>query len=202
MKMRAMAFAMCLPMMAGCSFLKAKSDPTRYYVLTSERTSAPVIASPITVGIDHVELPDYLNRSELVTRSASNQLTIADYERWGEPLKEGFARTFRHDLESDLGAGRVVSAPFDPAARPSFSVDVDVRRFEPVGNDAALLEAHWTVRDGTSASVVASGDARIRAPAAGANAAAAVAALSSAVASLGRDVAAAVRAHVERRAVR
>jgi uncharacterized lipoprotein YmbA len=186
--------ALALTPAAACSFLKARSDPTRYYVLTSHEGKRPATAPSITVGVDRVELPEYLVRPELVTRSASNQLTIAEYDRWGEPLKDSFARTFRQDLEQELGAGHVVAAPFDPASRPAFSIDLEVRRFERVGDEGTLLEASWTIHDGTGAATLATRDSRIRTPLSGADASATVAALSSAVAALAGEVASAVRA--------
>jgi len=201
MKMRPSNTLVCLALAllpaAACSFLKARADPTRYYVLTSQEKSPPVAGPPITVGLDHVELPEYLIRPELVTRSASNQLTIAEYDRWGEPLKDSFVRTVRQDLASELGV-RVVVAPFDPADRPTFSVDLEVRRFERVGDEAALLEGHWTIRAATNTALVATHDSRIRVPLPGRDAAATVAALSSAVDALAREIAVEVRGHAPR----
>jgi uncharacterized lipoprotein YmbA len=190
--------ALALALATACSFLKVRSDPTRYFVLSSQPGKPPRAAPPITVGVNHVELPEYLIRPELVTRSASNQLTIAEYDRWGEPLKDSFARTFRQDLGNELGAGHVVAAPFDPADRPAFSVDLEVRRFERVGDEGALLEATWTVRDGTSAATLATRHSRVRTPLSSADASATVAALSSTVATLAAEVAAAVRAQPQR----
>jgi uncharacterized lipoprotein YmbA len=187
-------FALALPLGAGCSFLKPRSDPTRYFVLSSGEPKATVPGAPVVVGVDHVELPEYLLRPELVTRSASNQLTLAEYDLWGEPLKDGFARTFRRDLENELGADHVVAAPFDPAARPALTVDVAVRRFERVADQGAVLEANWTLREAKSGTTVVSRDVRERRPVSGNDPHATVAALSSALAALAGEIAVVVRA--------
>jgi uncharacterized protein len=184
-------FAMALPLLPGCGFLKARSDPTRYYVLTSAEPKEPATPAPLVLGIDHVELPDYLMRSELVTRTASNQLAISDYDRWGEPLKEGFARTLRRDLENDLGAGHVIVAPFDPASRPNLTLDLEVRRFERVGS-AVVLEASWTIREGKGGATVRTGDSHQQVPLSANSAPATVVALSSALAAFAQEVATAV----------
>jgi uncharacterized lipoprotein YmbA len=188
-----LALAPALALDGACSFLKARSDPTRYFVLTSKEPKEPVPASSVIVGVNQVELPEYLMRPELVARSASNQLTISDYDRWGEPLKEGFARTFRRDLENQLGAGHVVAAPFDPARRPALSIDLEVRRFERAGEEGALLEASWRIRDGKSGATVAAHDSRKLTALSGHEVSATVAALSSALAALAEEIAAAVR---------
>jgi uncharacterized lipoprotein YmbA len=191
--------ALALRLLPGCSFLKARSDPTRYFVLTSAEPTAPVTAAPIVVGVEHIELPEYLMRPELVTRTAENQLAIAEYDRWGEPLKDGFSRTLRRDLENQLGTGHVIMAPFDPTNRPALTLELDVRRFERVGNVAAVLEARWTIRDGKSGAELATRDSRQRAPLAGADAKATVVALSQALAAFAAEVGTAIGEQAKRR---
>lgn len=191
-------FALALPLAAGCSFLKAHPDPTRYFVLTTEEPRQPAQAAPLVLGVEHVELPEYLLRPELVTRTASNQLAISDYDRWGEPLKEGFARTLERDLESELGAGHVVAAPFDPTGRPTVTLDLEVRRFERTGTTVAVLEARWTIHDGKTGTTILSRDSRQQMPLAAAdNTPATVAALSKALAACAREIAAALLEHVK-----
>src|SRR4051812_47094948 len=115
---------------AGCSLFKKSSDPLRFFVLTAKEpatTTAP--AASVRVGIDRVELPEYLVRDEMVTRLASNELKVSDFDRWGEPLKDSFARTLRHDLGNQLGDAQVVEKPYG-ASQPDLLLDVDVRRFE------------------------------------------------------------------------
>jgi uncharacterized lipoprotein YmbA len=186
-------FTLALGLAAACSVLSPQRDPTQYFVLTaSERAAAPA-ATAAVLGVEHVQLPEYLIRNELVTRSAANQLQVAEFQRWGEPLKEGFSRTLRHDLENELGAGHVVAAPFDAASRPSLVLDVEVRRFERVATEGAVLEASWTIRDGKSGTTLATHDARAQRPVAGDDPRATVAALSSAVAALAAEIAAAAR---------
>jgi uncharacterized lipoprotein YmbA len=188
-----MRIAVFVVLAAGCSFLKATKDPTQYFVLTSDEDKAPASGSPLMVGIDHVELPEYLLRDELVTRSSKNQLTVAEYQHWAEPLKDGFSRTLRHDLESQLGAGQVSVGPFDPARRPPLLVDVEVHRFENILGKGAVLEASWTLRDGKTGAVLATHDSRAERPVSGDDPRATVSALSGTVAALANEVAAAAR---------
>jgi uncharacterized lipoprotein YmbA len=190
---RLAALALALLLGGACSFLKAHSDQTRYFVLTSSAPKQPAAPVSVVVGLDRVELPEYVLRSELVTRSASNQLQIAEYEVWGEPLKDGFARTLRRDLENELGGARVLAAPFDPAARPDLAVDVDVQRFERDVGAGAVLDARWTLRDVKNGTVVARRDVRERQPLADTSAQSSVGALSRDVAALAAEIAAAVR---------
>jgi uncharacterized lipoprotein YmbA len=192
-----------LPLVAllapACSFLKAKSDPTQYFILTSSTAERATPPPTVTVGLERVELPEYLVRPELVTRSGSNQLRIAEYEVWGEPVKDGFARTLRRDLEKALGA-KVIAAPFDPAAKPDLTVEVEVQRFERVAGEGAVLDARWTLRDNRKGVVLAHGSAHERQPlASDADTQSSVAALSRDVGALADEVTTAVHTDDRRR---
>jgi uncharacterized lipoprotein YmbA len=182
-----------LPFIGACSFLKAKPDPTQYFVLTSEERKAPAATAPRLLGVDRIELPEYLMRPEIATRTESNQLKIAEYDRWAESLKDGLSRTLRRDLERQLG-GHVLAAPFDPSHKPALVADVEVRRFERVLPVGAVLEATWTLRDGATGTVLVTQEASLRQPVTSNDTSAAVAALSSTLAALAAQIADAVRA--------
>jgi uncharacterized lipoprotein YmbA len=183
-----------LPLVGACSLLKPHADPTQYFVLTSAERTAPSAPAPKRLGIDRIELPDYLMRPEIMTRTASNQLKVAEYDRWAESLKDGFARTLRSDLELQLGAGHVLLTPFDPSHRPELIVDVEVRRFERVISDGVVLEATWSLRDGATGTVLVAKEGSLRQPVGCNDTRATVAALSTALAALAAEVADAVRA--------
>src|SRR5688572_23267867 len=93
--------------LSGCSVLKPVTDETRYYVLNDLPAKTPQLLGAPSIGLEPVQLPEYLNRSELVARLGSNELKIYDSDRWGEPIKEGIERTLRRDLAVLLGAERV-----------------------------------------------------------------------------------------------
>jgi uncharacterized lipoprotein YmbA len=182
-----------LSLLAACNVLQARRDPTQYFVLTSDEHEAAVAPGALVVGLDHVELPEYLRRPELVTRLASNELAIAEYQHWAEPLEVGLARTLRLDLKTALRDCQVVAPPFDPARPPDVIVDVEVRRFERAVGQGAVLDASWTVRDRSSPEVVASHESHVRQPIAGEDSRTTVAALSGASAALAREIATAIR---------
>jgi uncharacterized lipoprotein YmbA len=88
----------------------------------------------------------------------------------------------------------VVAAPFDPANRPPLIVDVEVRRFERVADEGAVLEASWTIRDGKSGNTLIMRDSRARQPVSSKDTRTTVAALSRALSGLAGEIAEAVRA--------
>lgn len=191
--MRPSSLATLLLLLPACSLLRgARPDPTRFFVLTAveKKTDAPIA---ITFGVDHIDMPEYLLRTEIVSRSASNQISVAEYDRWGEPLRDGFARTLRRDLESELGAGHVFGQPFEQSQLPVMVVDVDVHHLEHMAGQGAMLEAGWTLRERAKGTVIAVHASKITVPAPDKDPGAEVAALSKAISMMSAEIAAAVR---------
>ena len=73
--------------LAGCMSV---ADPTKHYVLspTSPRDPTPTSsASSVAVGVGPVLIPGYLDRVQIVTRDANDEVAVAMYDRWAEPLE-------------------------------------------------------------------------------------------------------------------
>lgn len=224
---------------SGCTAFAPRSDVSRYYFLTplapahpapqgggqGRGNAAPAIgqaggdAAPAvgqagghaapTVGLADVRFPTYLDRPELATRVAANELHFSNVARWAEPLGPGFARVLAVDLDAQLGTPSVVRSPWYATARLDCVLTVEVDHFEPeavadagggeVGTGDAVLVARWTLQDARGTKVLRRGTATYRRPAAStgtSRAATVVAALSELIADFSRDMAAAIRAAV------
>ena len=184
---------LALLLLPACSLLRgARPDPTRFFVLTAvdKKADAPIAT---TLGVDHIDLPEYLQRTEIVSRSASNQIAVADYDRWGEPLRDGFARTLRRDLESELGSGHVFGQPFEPSQLPALTLDVEVRHLEHLAGQGATLEAEWTLRERVNRTVLLVHATKLTVSAPDKDPGAEIAALSKAISMMSAEIAAAVR---------
>jgi uncharacterized lipoprotein YmbA len=149
----------------------------------------PAAAPSVLLGA--VALPAYLDRRELVTRLASNQLRVDDLELWAEPLRDSVPRTIERDLGAALGDRAVQRSPWTGAAPPEIVVTVEIRRFEKTSQARVELAATWTIEaqaDGarlrreTRLSLVTDTSTQ-----------AAVAVMSDALAALSRDIAGGMR---------
>ncbi len=80
--------------LAGCMSV---ADPTKYYVLspTSPRDPTSTAASSVAVGVGPVLMPGYLDRLQIVTRDANDEVAVAMYDRWAEPLESGSRKCSR-----------------------------------------------------------------------------------------------------------
>jgi uncharacterized lipoprotein YmbA len=184
--------------LGGCTTFSALPDPSRFFTLSplsqgdesmEKRTQAPTIS----LGIGPVSLPGYLDRQEIVTRIAQNQVRLSEYDRWAEPLEEGVGRVVSQNLATILRAERITSYPWPVDRKPLYQVELEVLRFEANSAQEAQLAARWTVRNTGKKDAVLYRDTRLSRPARERSTAAAVAALSEVLAELSHQIAATIR---------
>jgi uncharacterized lipoprotein YmbA len=178
---------------SSCGSLLPRSPSSSFYLLTAAEPPAaarPPAAPSVLLG--PVALPAYLDRHELVTRLASNQVRVEDLELWAEPLRDSVPRTLERDLMTALGDGTVQRSPWTGAAPPEVAVSVEIRRFEKTSVRTVELAASWTIREGGSGTVRMRRDTSLSI-ATEASTQAAVVAMSDALAALSREIAGGLR---------
>jgi uncharacterized protein len=177
---------------AGCS----RTAPARFYMLSGlSRTEAkaPLTGSKacLTLGIGPVEMPDYLDRPQIVTQVNPNELHLGDFDQWAEPLGKTFMRTLADNLASLLCVDEIVFYPSEKSGVDR-QISVTVTRFHGLPDGKVALTAQWQVTEGPGGKVVARQRTDIRESVAGQGYDALVAAQSQALAQLSREIAVAV----------
>lgn len=144
--MRAVAPGLLLMTFMAC----ASNAPSRFYVLSSLTGTGgkPEMASDKrqgTIGIGPVELPAYLDRQQVVTRVSANELHLAGFDEWAEPLGDNFTRVLMENLSILLSSGSFIILPIRGPEPIDYQVGVEVMRFDgSLGGDASLL-VRWTI---------------------------------------------------------
>jgi uncharacterized lipoprotein YmbA len=176
-------------LLSGCG----SSPVTRYYTLNpaSAPASAPGKGS-MTVAIGAVTLPDGLDRPQIVLRGAGSQVTFSEFERWLGSPKDEIALAVAGGLKQALGDASVFASPMGAGANADVSVLLHVQRFDSALGDAAAVDVLWQVVPAKGAAKA--GQSTVREPAGGPGYDALVAAHGRALAAVGRDIAAAIRA--------
>lgn len=149
-------------------------------------TATPQAGLPV-VEVKPVQLPGYLDNTDLLMLGPGGQVVPSRTGRWGERLSEGFTRALSTDLSALLPRMAVTSAP--PLDRPSRRVLVDVESFEATRDRGVILVARWTVTDGAARSTLTSERASIVIPLADTGDAAVASAMTQAVRDLAAQIA-------------
>jgi uncharacterized lipoprotein YmbA len=129
------------------------SQPTKYYLLSAGAPDTARLSTQreLTIGVGPIILPPYLDRREMVSRSSSNELNVAIYHQWAEPLQENFSRVIGEDLGRRLATDRIVRLPLKRSLRKALVIDyqvaIAVRKFEKEADGSVVLNARWTIMD-------------------------------------------------------
>ena len=123
-------------LVAGCT-----APNKSYYVLTA---SGPVPSGGgIGIGVGPITVAEYLDRANLVTQEAPNQLGIAEDHRWAGDLSALIARVTAANLGRQLRTGNVRTYPWQSDSEISYQVTLDIRQLHSEADGFAVIEAGW-----------------------------------------------------------
>jgi uncharacterized lipoprotein YmbA len=180
-------------------FVGCRSTPSPvFYTLTTLAKGNPTAESPapkgdLAVGIGPAQLPEYLNRPQIATRTAPDRLTLSEFNRWGGSLSRDFLRVLAENVAALLGTDRVLAYPWGDRLEPTYRVALDVQRFDGQLGETVLLKATWIVTGGEGKTPLAVRKSDIQEPVSGKDYDALVAAHSRALATLSREIADEIR---------
>ena len=173
----------------GACGLPSESAPTYYYLLDPIEPAAERGAGgAVRLALEPVEIPGYLDRQALVTRGTSNELEVASFHQWAEPLNANVTRVLAENLRLLLEQTDVVQLP-SRIAGFNAELQVELVRFERAADGPVTLVARWVVLDGRSQQELASRRAVVTQSLDGDGPEATVAAMDRALAQLSRRIA-------------
>ena len=188
---------------AACSSV---ADPTKYYVLAQAppaATSARQASADTgpTIGVGPVSVPGYLDRTQVVTRGAGDEVDVSMYHRWAEPLESGIAQALASELAARMGTERVAVFPWRGTLTRvlDYQVAVAVVRFDGTPGRDVTLDARWRVVDKDGREVAAKRSTIVQ-PVSGGGYPPLVAGMNQALGGLGREIAAEIQAASGKRA--
>jgi len=151
MTLRLIPVLLALTLITAC----ASSPPTRFYTLDPVAPAARAASSGqgAPVKVDAVHIPPALDRNSMVRGENGNQLVISSQDRWGGDLGETIRKVLTQDLASRLPSGMVV-APDAPAPPNAHGLVFDILTFQPRSGGEVVLDADWTLLEGTQTNPV------------------------------------------------
>jgi uncharacterized lipoprotein YmbA len=123
---------------------------TKFYVLNSlysakEDIEAKKAVDDAVIGVGPVQLPEYVNRPQIITRTSNNELEVASFARWAESLESNFSRVLAENLAVLLSTDRVIVYPWKGAVTVDYQVELEVTRFDGILGGPVSMRARWTV---------------------------------------------------------
>lgn len=176
----------------------ATTPSARFFALNATPAAARGATSGISLALGPIDLPEYLDRPQIVTRVGGNRLNVDEFNRWGGSLEEEISRVLALHLGQRLGAQRVYSYPSRVVAETDYRIALEIRAFDGTLGGEVTLDAAWSLIDDRSGSILQSGQAVFHQRAAGGDYDGYAAALSDTLAQLGDQLAGLLSATVGR----
>ena len=181
-------------MLCLCPLGCATSPPTQFYLLSP--LPAPSLDAgdtqdrqPTIIRVDAVVIPGYLDRDEIVTRVNKNEIHLADFNQWGEPLRNNFTNILALNLSRLLPAKGFAIFPFKCPSPVDYQISVEIVQMDgSLGGDVHLT-AQWSILQGKEDNIMVTRKSRFKASKAPTDYGELVAAQSSLVEALSREIA-------------
>jgi hypothetical protein len=136
--------AFVLLLVAACG----SSPPVRYFALSpmdSVQQQDPDDA--VTLGVGPLRLPEYLNRSQIVTRGGGSELEVDEFSRWAEPLTQALHRVVSTDVDNMMNGVIVIAFPWEAVVHNEVDYRLlgEVTRFDADRSGRVVLDIQWGI---------------------------------------------------------
>ena len=140
-------------MMVLCSCL-GRSQPTRFYLLQPTLSLQAGQAAPakegLIIGVGPVEIPEYLDRPQIVTRISKSEFQVDEFNQWAESLTFSISTILAQNLSVLLTTDNLYIFPWPGSTEIDYQVKVDIVRFNAIPEGKILLETQHTIFRGES----------------------------------------------------
>ena len=187
-------------LLAGCG----TSPPAKFYTLTPvvvQRPPEKVVETDkyTPIGIGPVEIPEYLDRPEIVTRAEQNQLILSEFNLWGGVLKSDINRVLLENISALLAGDGIPIITWKAAVTEVHKVPVLISRFDGSLNDSIVLKATWAVLEKEGKTFEFLRESNITIPVKGSSYSSVVTAMSEALGELSKEIASGIKSVVKKK---
>ena len=137
-------------LVAGILGCRSMTPSVNYFILRPvgpEASSSVAMDAKATkiVAVYPVELPDSVNRIQMVRRSGSNRLEISAFNRWADYPDRLVQQVVEENLQMLAPHARVVHHPWPTGVKPDVTVHFQFRELVGTIDKEMLLTAVWSV---------------------------------------------------------
>jgi uncharacterized lipoprotein YmbA len=178
-------------MLTACG---GRTPPAKFYTLQPVEQSPLGKSLPrdVALAVGPVAIPADMDRDEIVTRGAGNEVSFSEYHRWAGPLQQRIASVIAQNIATLLATERVTPFTRENIFQPTHRVVINTNRYDSQLSSGFLLNATWSIKDLKAKKLLLIRNSIIRESTESATYEGLVAAQSKALAALSREIAAAL----------
>jgi uncharacterized protein len=147
---RRIVLALAVAVLPFCLLACGSSQAPRLYTLNSIASSSSTEpqkqeGSSVLIGVGPIEIPDYLDQAQIITRTSRNQLNISEFDLWGGSLKEDVSRVLLEDLSSLLTPSGIAIVSWKSYVPCTVRLPITILRLDATRGGTVSLRAKWAV---------------------------------------------------------
>jgi len=145
---------MCAAVLCGAAC--SSGAPRRIYVLTPpiDPAAGTTTTPSQLLELRRIQIPDYLDSTDILTRRANDEVKASTTGRWGERLSQGLTHAMAADLAARMPEVGIVQDG-SSGARQQLRITINALDLWPDGR--CVLAASWSIVDQDSAIPVTNG---------------------------------------------
>ena len=134
----------CVLLIAGCG----SSPAVHYFALDTIDDVVPYdeAGSPI-IAVGAFRMPEYLNRSQMVSQGSGAEIIVDDFNRWAEPLDDAIHRVLANNLDVLLDSVIVVGYPSSAVVNIDYRLIGRIDHFNSGEDGLVVLRVQWAIVD-------------------------------------------------------
>jgi len=140
--LKVIALILLTLMLAACA-----SEPSKFYVLNPTRTKGTLNKQvKLHIGLEKVQLAQYLQKPQIITRKTNHELKLSEFNRWAEPLKENIQQVLQTNLEHMLINAVVANYPWKASLKPAYTIKVNITKFDTNALGRSILQVNFKIK--------------------------------------------------------
>lgn len=129
--------------LTGC--FGSRSQVPDFFLLKSVVNNEELSAKKMTIAVEPVLVPDFLDRPQIVLQEAQGtQVTFSEMKRWAEPLSAVFQRVLIADLENYLPNAYIKTKQYTEETY-NYTILVEINQMIGSLGEKAVLDVWWSV---------------------------------------------------------
>ena len=132
-------------LVAACG---GRTPPAKFYTL--QPVMLPSMDKPLSrtvaLAVGPVAIPAAIDRAEIVTRDAGNEVSFSEYHRWAGPVQQRIAAVISQNIGTLLETERITPFTRENIFQPTHRVVINVNRYDSQPSKEFLLDATWSIK--------------------------------------------------------
>ena len=141
-----------LLLLSGCS---SKSNFYQLHTVQTSTTNKATNLKHTVIGVAEVDIPEYLDKPEVVTRLSQGRLQVNETERWAGAFDKNIQSVLTENLSMMLSQYSFMSYPWDEPVKEQYRIYLSIEHFDgDTTTGMVRLEGRWTLVNMNDHSVV------------------------------------------------